>query len=523
MSAADPTLFGVVLVADGDVDRGKGIAEACARRGLATRFAAHGAEALEIALAEPPDVVVAAVGVPLIDAPRLAGILRANPRTQAVRFVLVGGGPAEALGHAAIDARVAAPVEPEAVVQRIALLLARERTGPGEARRPGDETDLEGRLAQLGLADLLQLFHMNRKTGSVELVRRAAGGGEERGRVAVVDGNVVDAQCGAIAGEKALLRLLAWRSGNFSFRRTRPAASARIHTPTRALLLEGMRQLDELARLRTELPSLDAEVVLRVASDSLPPAAHPLARELLSLVRDFPRVGDLLDHSTHPDYQVLRALHALVERGVLGLRRFSEPRSHAASETLFSGAQLGRLRDWAERHHGPAANRHDARLLVASSDPAATRDFLGLLDGLPDVCLDRGFREGRFSGSTLRRFGRLGPEHEVGIELLHLPAHPSCEPLWPLAASSALGLLCLARAPKADGLRGLEALRRCVEADARLQRAVVLLEPGQGASQGPRPEVASESHGGACVFHVPAGEGWDARPALSRLLASFVP
>jgi CheY-like chemotaxis protein len=525
VSATDSTLIGVALIADGDLDRGKAIAEACATRGLVTRFASHGAEALEAALGDPPDVVVAALGLPLIDAPQLAGILRANPRTQGVRFVVIGGAPGEPLAHAAIDARVAIPVDADAVLRRIESLLVREKTvsEPKTSGASDRDLDLEGKLAHLGLADLLQLFHMNRKTGTVELLRRAPDGGEERGLVAVTDGNVVDARCGLVEGEKALHRLLGWRTGNFTFLRTRPTGPARIHTPTRALLLEGMRQLDELARLRAELPSLDAEISFRVSPTDLPPVVQPLTREVLRLLETFPCVGDVVDRSAHPDYQVLRTLQALVERGIIELHRGSGERAATAAESLFSGAQLGRLREWAQRTHGSGAPLRDARLLMASPDPAVTRSFLQLLEGLPDVSLDRSFREGRFSASTLRRVGRLGPEQEVGIELLHLPTHASCEPLWTLAAHAALGILFLVGGEPLEATRSLQPLRRRIDEEGRLRtfHAVLAREGKELPTRDLLAALAPATE--ATLFQLPLEEGRDARPVLAQLLSRLVP
>jgi len=523
VSLADTTLFGVVLVADGDPDRGKGVAEACAMRGLVARYAGHGAEALEAALAEPPDVVVAALGLPLIDGPQLAGILRANPRTQGVRFLLIGGSPGEPLAHAAIDARVAGPVDAETVVARVEALLAREKPEDAPASLAGSERDLEGKLAQLGLADLLQLFHMNRKTGTMELLRRAAGGEEERGLVAVADGNVVDARCGCVEGEKALHRLLGWRTGTFSFTRTRPGGPARIHTPTRALLLEGMRQLDEMARLRAELPPLDAEASFRVPPSQLPPVVQPLTREVLRLLEAFPRVGDVVDRSVHPDYQVLRTIQALVDRGILALRRGRPERASTGAETLFSDAQLGRLRAWAQRSYGPGAPLRDARLLVASPNVATAREFLSLLDGLPEVVLERAFREGRFSSATLRRIGRMGPETEVGIELFHLPTHPSCEPLWPLVTAAALGVLHVVAPPVPEAARALQPLRRRLAEEGRLRSFFAVLARGADAL-GTAELVASLAPvEEAALVRVALAPDADPRPGLAQLLARLVP
>lgn len=513
-------LSGVALVADGDPDRGKSMAEACATRGLVTRHAAHGAEALEVALADPPDVVVVAFDLPLIAAPQLAGILRANPRTQRARFVVIGGAPGCTFGPAPIDAVIAAPVDPEMVLRRVASLLARTRGVRPAASSEAATSDLEGSLAQLTLADLLQLFHMNRKTGRIDLTRRAADGVAEQGSVAITDGNVVDARCGAAGAEKALLRLLAWRSGSFCFRRARPAGPARIHTPTRALLLEGMRQVDEMARLRTELPSLDAQLLVLHRPDSAALPAPPLTREVLALVRNGVRVGDLLDRSPHPDYQVLRALHALVERGALALRVPRATAPAAQSGTLLSEAQLGRLRAWVQRRRlaGPAC---EARILLASSDIETTRGFVSLLAAHSDVSLDRALRGGRFSGSMLRAVARLGPTSEIGIEVVHLPSHASFAPLWTLAASSALGLILVSGAASGDRVRAVQAVERTVAGSTGLRSCWALLEqrpvprPGRAiaAALGLRPETP--------LVRITAGTG--ARSELARLFASLVP
>ena len=84
-----------VLIADGDAQRGRAIAEACGQRGLVCRVTTHGAAALEAALAEVPDALVCQLGLPLIDAARLAAILRANPRTERVRLVFLADRPGE--------------------------------------------------------------------------------------------------------------------------------------------------------------------------------------------------------------------------------------------------------------------------------------------------------------------------------------------------------------------------------------------------------------------------------------------
>lgn len=516
MTASPDALFGIALVADGDVDRGKAIAEACAGLGLSTRFAAHGAEALEAALAEPPDVVVAALGLPLIDAQRLASILRANPRTLAARIVILGDAQGETAAPGAVDARLPRSADPEVVVREIARLLGSGATSEqSDPAASTGESELEGKLTQLAMIDLLQLFHMNRKTGTVELVRRGRDGGEERGCIVVSDGNVVDAHCGAVDGEKAFHRLLAWGTGSFRFVRTRPHGAGTIRMATRALLLEGVRQLDELGRVRSELPALDAQVSLSASRAELPAVVQPLTREVLELLETFSSVGDVLDRSRHPDYQVLRTLQMLADRGIVEIVQYAGERRADAGDALFSEDQQARLRRWATRA-GAAA--YDVRLVVAASDPEATRGLLRQLDGLPGARIDRAFRDGRFSRSTLRRIGRIGPEDDIGIELVHLPTHPRCEPLWPLVAATAQAALLVLGAPSRDDVRALRGLRRLLAEDARIPIHSVLVE-----DTAVRTSPADDGFRGAEVVRIAAEGSSESRAALARLLAGLVP
>ena len=74
-----------ILVADGNRARGERLLEACLAGGLQARRVESGPEALEVSLADVPQLVIAAVELPLIDALRLSEILRANPSDEDAR------------------------------------------------------------------------------------------------------------------------------------------------------------------------------------------------------------------------------------------------------------------------------------------------------------------------------------------------------------------------------------------------------------------------------------------------------
>ncbi|RIL07102.1 MAG: hypothetical protein DCC71_04275 [Proteobacteria bacterium] len=464
----------LVVIADANAERADRLREACAVRGYATRTVANGALALEMAVREAPDVLVLAGPLDLIDGGKLLEILRANPRTRRTRFVFVGDAPpggAEEWGASVVPG----DADPDEIGERVAELALRSSELDAVVQEAREV--VEGRLSQIALADLLQLFHLNRRTGTIDLRRRTSAGRTERGRIALRDGDVAQASCGAVEGEKALFRLLAWSEGSFSFRPASVPAEIRITTPTRALLLEGMRQLDEWKRLRGQLPARGAHVALRVRSGALPSVVQPLTQEVLLLLELYTRVGDIVDHSSFPDYQVLRTLHTLVQRGIIEMRAASPMPPPEAG--LFRSAQVRRMRDWLAARHGEGAPTRDAKLLVASSDPVLCDAFFSLLRGLPGFQPHPRMASG-IPADALGPLARLRVEGDLGIEFVHVPTDARFAPLWPLAGHGALGSFLLMGGPVETATASLQPLADALGSLPRSRLLHVLVKrPGE--------------------------------------------
>lgn len=465
----------LVLIADPEAARADRLREACAVRGYATRNVSHGAAALEMAVRDAPEVIVAAGPLDLIPVDKLVEILRANPRTRRTRFVFLGDPPARA-GEEWGALQLPSDADPDEVGDRVAELIARGHELDAVAQETRDV--VEGRLSQISLVDLLQLFHLNRRTGVIDLRQRAPERRTDRGRITLHEGDVAQASCGSVEGEKALFRLLAWSEGSFSFRPTTGPVDVRITAPTRALLLEGMRHIDEWKRLRGQLPARDAHVALKVENGALPNVVQPLTQEVLLLLELYTQVGDIVDHSSFPDYQVLRTLHTLVQRGIVELRAASPMPPPDAG--LFRAAQVRRLREWLAAGRDDGAAPRDAKLLVASSDPKLCEAFFSWLRGVP------GFQphprmDAGIPADTLAPLARLRVDDELGIEFVHVPTDARFAPLWPLAGHGALGTFLLVGGPVGEATARLEPI---AEALATLPRSrllhLLVRRPGEG-------------------------------------------
>jgi hypothetical protein len=516
---------GSALVAHADRARSKAIVDACLARGIECGATGQGAEALEIALSEGPGAMVVQLDLPLIDGPMLSSILRANPRTHDIGLLFLASRP-EDVERTDLDGDVLlTPIEPERVARRVQVLLMERTARRSVSEERVDPGGVEGQLAQLSLGDLLGLFHGSRKTGTVELSRGEAAGDEPAttGRVALSAGDVIHAEVGAVQGAKALYRLLAWDRGNFAFKPGPVAMSPTIQSPTRTLLREGERQLREWGQLAFELPPGDALVALAIQRGALPNVIHPMTQEVLVVLEHYSRVRDILDHCAYPDYQVLRTLHTLIERGMVELRSPEGAFGERAASGLFTAAQIGRLRDWldAARPRGGAAS--DAKLLVVASDARARTEFALLLESLPDVDVDARLTAGAFSGDDLASLGRVTIDAEVGIDIVHVPADGRFAPLWPVVGYGALGTLFVLAPPVEAAAATIE---RVEQALRQLPRArsfhVVLLEKGdRDAPETLRQHVDRLDEGS--LFLVPLEKPDKARVLMRDLFARIVP
>ncbi len=513
-----------VLIADSDRMRSKAIAEACSERGVACDVVVHGAEALEAALIDRPGALIVQMGLPLIDGPRLGSILRSNPHTEDVAVLYLADHPADEKRKDLDGELLLPPVDPERVARRVQVLLMQRSSdrSEGERGRSVEPGGVEGQIAQLPLSDLLELFHTSRRTGVIVLARTDASGEGQSGRVLMQGGDVIHAETAGVDGAKALYRLLTWDRGNFVFRPEPVPDAARIQTSTRALLREGLRQIKEWERLAFALPPSDAHARLRTKRGALPNVIHPLTQEVLSVLEQHSRVRDVVDACTFPDYQVLRTLHTLIERGVVELGRGPVDFAERAEAALFTPNQVRRLREWLEatRSNGGGS---DAKLLVVASDDRAIAEMARLMSEIPDVEIDARLAAGALSGGDLATLARVRVGDDLGIEIVNLPPHRRFEPIWSVAGYGALGTVFLLSTPVADAIeatRGPDsALRRLPR--SRVFHVAFIDKDEEDAMETLRQNVALLEEGS--LFLIPLGSDDKARVLLRDLFARILP
>src|SRR5882672_8904338 len=390
-----------LLVADHDRGRAKGIAEACTGRGHIVELAQHGATALELSLERIPEAVICPIDLAVIDGVRLAEILRGNPRLRGTSFIFLVNDELDApISMDSRDATVVAPWHEADVLDHVDAILERSARF-GEIR---SDTEIEGKLSQISVADLLQIFQMNLRSGSVKISQE---GLPAPASISVRSGQVIDALIplsdGTVVGEKALYRILCWKEGRFEFLPGDVKEQARIAKPLRMLLMEGMRQKDEWDKLRRDMPGPDFRLALRVPREQIPAISHPLTREVVDAVGAYRKISEIVDHCPYPDYQVLRVLSDLFARDALGLEqlRTTPEGGFAQSEAaIFSVPQVRRLREWAASQRPKAGSV--LTVVVASHERALVRSFVTALRETTHFVID-----GRLARDS-EKLGALG-------------------------------------------------------------------------------------------------------------------
>lgn len=99
---------------------------------------------------------------------------------------------------------------------------------------------LQGSLEGLNIPDLIQL---NCQSGS-QVRLRAKRGGQEL-TIYFDRGEMVHAQVGDVQGEEAVYELFTWRTGTVSVEPGVATPATTIHSPWPAIVMEGLRRLDE--------------------------------------------------------------------------------------------------------------------------------------------------------------------------------------------------------------------------------------------------------------------------------------
>ena len=207
------------------------------------------------------------------------------------------------------------PIYIREIIARVNLVLQRkQRVGLESRSNAGNsKTKFTGSLSDMGLVDLLQTVDHSKKSGVLYVTF-----GDLRGAIYFRDGNIVDAEVGALRGERAVYRALVWNEGSFEIDFRDVRREDVIGASTQGVLMEGMRRIDEWGRLSEQLPEL--ATVFEVNDEELLRRLAELPDDINRVLRQFDSkrsVLQIVDRTDQDDLETLTVISKLYFEGLI--------------------------------------------------------------------------------------------------------------------------------------------------------------------------------------------------------------
>jgi hypothetical protein len=180
--------------------------------------------------------------------------------------------------------------------------------------RSGQAKTMSGAIDEIPLPDLMQLLGSSKKSGV--LVIRSD---EDVGRIYLRKGTVYFATINdleEVQPLKAIFRILTWVKGGFDLEaadeRTLPGE---INASVQELLMEGLRQIDELNAIRHKLPALENRLIMNLPLRPALRDLDPTELDIVQLALNHGHLATILNKSPATDLDTAKAVLKLISAG----------------------------------------------------------------------------------------------------------------------------------------------------------------------------------------------------------------
>jgi DNA-binding response OmpR family regulator len=362
-----------LLLVDADPRSVRVLEVSLKKAGYSVTTAVDGLDALAKIESLTPDLVLSDTRLPKLDGYTLVRKLKERVEWSAIPIVLLTSQKSiedKIRGlELGVEDYLTKPIFVRELTARVNLLLARrtqENIAAPKATTSG-RTRFTGSTQDMAVVDLLQTFEVSRKSGVVHLR-----GGTSEAHIYFRDGKVVDAELGRLRGEEAIYRALIWNEASFEVEFKPISNEDVIGGSTQAILMEGMRRVDEWGRLCEQLPPLTT--VFEIDHEQLLERLNEIPDELNGILRLFDAgrsLADVVDDSPFEDLSTLSTITKLYFEGLLVPRLEAppaeEPVAVAAGDEEIIHATVDRD---AARSHLPSSGE---MAIVPASDNVAVR------------------------------------------------------------------------------------------------------------------------------------------------------
>jgi DNA-binding response OmpR family regulator len=285
------------------------------KRNYVVVSAENGSEGLKKAVETLPDLIISDINMPEVDGWEFCWLVRKNEKTRHIPVIFLTDRDevSDRVRGLEIGAEdyITKPFQIQELVNRMETVMLRRKSA---ASGPGAETTLMGQLTQFNLPDLLQNINMLSKSGALEIRRNHVA------RIYVQSGEVVNAEIGPLKGKKAFYRMLTWKDGIFEFKEFMSNTPKAFRENTIKLILDGLKQEDEIHRVRQAFPADDTLILINFNDEFFRYNFNQETRSFLNLIQENQTVERILDASPLEDLKVCKALAVLANAGILRMK-----------------------------------------------------------------------------------------------------------------------------------------------------------------------------------------------------------
>ncbi len=170
---------------------------------------------------------------------------------------------------------------------------------------------LEGNLSELKLPDILQLANMAGETCIINFMNKDG----EKGRVVLIDGNLVYAKTDNLEGDEAVFEIAIWLEGFFKVGKVDKSYPKNVKSNLTSLLMEAARRLDEWRVLSKKIPSLGYYPVL-IDNPNSSKTLNTSELEILKYIDGKSNIRDIAKKSGLTPFVVAKLVYGLIVNGL---------------------------------------------------------------------------------------------------------------------------------------------------------------------------------------------------------------
>lgn len=307
----------LILISDSDPKNLQILKENLEASGFRVITVTDGSKAWDEIQRTSPDMVLTEITLPEITGFQLLEKIQADPNTVSIPLIFL-------TNQREVQQRVRSfqmgakdylvkPLHVKEVIAHIRMVL--RRLDKKKIDPPQNQNKFSGSLSELNLADLIENFSVERKTGILTLTN----GHNNTGHVYFRDGSVINASSGDINLENAVYKMLSWKRGTFSMEFKEIDVPDEISISNLGLLLEGTKRMERIHRLLKKFPAPDTAFEITSTFKKLleKKKLSPDVKKFVSLLDGKRTIQAIIEESSYDDSKTLERLHRLYEQGFI--------------------------------------------------------------------------------------------------------------------------------------------------------------------------------------------------------------